>query len=105
MPDRWGPLQVTFGVLAAFGMLLFGIAVAVTANHCSNECDAAIASGWFEKPGAWEKWVQLGAATLVALPLAWAALAAFRGHGKGAAQRAFIAIMPLAVWIILIGNA
>lgn len=105
-PREWNRLQWVFAVLAAFGVLLLGIAASLTANQCQSGCDEDIqGAGWFETPGSWEKWVQLGAAFLVAAPLVWAAAAAFRGDGRLAGQRAFVAVMPLVIWIVLIGNA
>jgi hypothetical protein len=88
-------------VLALAGVFAITVGVLGVAAHCYDVCDPR-ADSWFSRPGAWERWVQLGLAVLFGALVFAAAVSGFRSRYSTAALLVIAAGPALTAWLLVV---
>jgi hypothetical protein len=88
-------------LLALAGVFAVGVGALGAAAHCLDACDPR-SEDWFSRPGAWERWVQLGLAVLFGLLVFAAAVSGFRNRYSTAAVLVVAAGPALAAWLLVV---
>ena len=88
-------------LLALAGVLAVAVGTLGVTAHCVDVCDPR-SEDWFNRPGAWERWVQLGLALLFGLLVLAAAVSGFRNRYSTAAVLVVAAGPALAAWLLVV---
>ena len=88
-------------LLALAGIFAITVGVLGASAHCYDVCDPR-SDHWFSRPGAWERWVQLGLAVLFGMLVFGAALSGFRSRYSTAAVLVIAAGPALAAWLLVV---
>jgi hypothetical protein len=93
--------RAALALLATAGLVAIGIGAVGAIVHCYDICDPQ-SEDWLSRPGAWERWVQLGLAVAFGLLLMAAALAGYRDRYAVAVLLIVVAIPALTAWVVVV---
>jgi hypothetical protein len=88
-------------VLAVAGVFAISVGMLGAVAHCVDVCDPR-SDDWFSRPGAPERWIQLGLAVLFGVLVLSAAVSAFRNRYSTAAILVIAAGPALAAWLLVV---